>query len=222
LTNSFSTTMTFTAGAGATGWNGMEFKLPIHTNVIFLPPSVYRLADGQFYPIQTNRALNLFEPAAGFPIPVWRLNVTNRLRAVLIDLDAPGGSRIVDYVNLDNLNAQIDITRELFGQQNLAGDTSTVGSFWITNRTDGIPDGIRNQIQASLGSINVAQWNSFSAEPLQGQDKEKAIERFRQFVGLSPIPAPPSPTLRMQAPFSPGIKLFVNQSWQVNDPLVND
>jgi hypothetical protein len=219
-TNSFSVATNIPAGS----WTGRRFEIPIYTNITFLPQSAYRLADGSFTFIGTNTAaLNLFEPAQGFPIPVWRLSVTNRLRAALVDKGAvPGEDRLVDYVNLDNLNSYIDITSELFGQRNDAGLTSLTGSFWVTNRTDGVPDGIHNQIQASLGAINVANWNSVSSEPMQGLDREKSIQRFRQFMGYEGVPSPPSPTLRMQAPFSPGIKLLHTATWQVNDPLVND
>ncbi len=210
----------FTPGS----WPGQGFKIPIHTNIVFLPMSAYRLLTGQFLPVRTNVLASLFEPANGFPIPTWRLSITNRVEAALVDTTSdpefPGG-HLVDYVNLDNLNTQVDITHELFGQQNDAGQTSLLGSFWKTNRVGGVPEGIHNQVQASLGSINVAQWNSASADPIGGQDKEKSVQRFREFMGLSGQPVPPSPTLRMQVPFAPGIKLFVNQSWQVNDPLVN-
>jgi hypothetical protein len=211
-------TFGYTNTFAADEWRGRQFQIPIYTNLLFLPNSVYRLADGNFYPIRTNNALNLFEPALGFATPVWRLHVTNRLQAVLVDRSA---QRIVDYVDLDNLNSSMDITRELFGQQSLVGETSQTGQFWQTNRVAGIPEGVRNQIQASLGQINISSWNSVSSEPTQGQEKEKAISRFRQFLGLDPQPANTSPTLRMQAPLSPGLKLLQNKSWQVNDPLVN-
>ncbi len=202
-------------------WQGREFRLPVYTNVLFLPNSAYRNLTGQFLPLSTNRPLSLFEPGIGFPVPTWRLMVTNRLQAALVDTSVAGG-RLVDYVDLDNLNSVIDITEELFGNVSQEGQVSTLGSFWLTNRIGGVPQGIQNQVLASMGSLSVAQWNSASAEPIQGQDKEKAVERFREFVGLVPPSSSSSPTLRMQAPFSPGIKLLHNKSWQVNDPLVND
>jgi hypothetical protein len=206
-------------------WPGQGFRIPIRTNVAFLPTSAYRLATGQFLPLRNGSVMqSMFEPANGFPIPVWRLNITNRVEAALIDITSdpeyPGG-RLVDYVNLDNLNTQIDITRELFGLKDDVGQSSILGSFWQTNRIGGVPEGILNQIQASLGAINVAQWNSASSEPSQGQDKQKSVERFREFLGLTGTSQAASPTLRMQLPFSPGMKLFVNKAWQVNDPLVN-
>lgn len=220
----FSGVFTNIQNIAAGQWAGggpLAFRLPIRTNLLFLPMSAYRVSNGQLISIRTNSLASLFEPANGFPIPVWKLYMTNRLEAALVDMSV-GGGRLVDYVNLDNLGTQIDVTRELFGQQNDTGQSSTVGSFWRTNRVQGVPEGVLNQIQASLGSINVSTWNSATAEPIQGQDKEKSVQRFREFMGMAGIGVPPSPTLRMQVPFSPGIKLFHNKSWQVNDPLVND
>ncbi len=203
-------------------WQGQEFRIPIRTNVIVVPTSAYFPGNGALIPIRGDtQGLDLFDKTPGFPIPILGLNVTNRLQVALIDTSVPGG-RLVEYVDLDNLNSNIDITRELFGEQDELGQTSQVGSFWKTNRVLGIPEGIRNQIQVSMGAIDVGNWNSVSGEPLQGQDKEKAIERFRQFVGLATPPSPVSPVLRMQAPFSPGLKLLHLETWQVNDPLVND
>jgi hypothetical protein len=200
-------------------WQGGEFKLPLNRVLTFIPDSIYR-ADGTLLSL-SNRTQVPFESARGFPIPTWRLSITNRLQAMLIDASPGGNGRIIDYVDLDNLNSIIDVTAALFGQEDETGQASLIGSFWQTNRLGGIPDGIRNQIQASLGSINVAEWNSASFDPISGLDKEKSVERFRQFVGLGGV-GTQSPTLRMQVPFSPARKLFQNKAWQVNDPLVND
>jgi len=200
-------------------WQGGEFKLPLTRVLTFIPDSIYR-ADGTLLSL-SNRTQVPFESARGFPIPTWRLSITNRLQAMLIDASPGGNGRIIDYVDLDNLNSVIDVTAALFGQEDDAGSTSLIGSFWQTNRVGGIPDGVRNQVQASLGSINVAEWNSASFDPITGLDKEKAVDRFRQFVGLGGGGSQ-SPTLRMQVPFSPARKLFQNKAWQVNDPLVND
>lgn len=200
-------------------WQGGEFKLPITRVIQFLPDSIYR-ADGTFLSL-SNRSQLPFEPARGFPTPSWRLAITNRLQAMLIDVSPAGNGRIIDYVDLDNLNSHIDVTAAMFGQEDQAGQTSLVGSFWLTNRVGGIPEGIRNQIQASLGYINVSEWNSASFDRVTGLDKDKAIQAFQQFVGLGG-PSGASPTLRMQVPFSPARKLFQNKAWQVNDPLVND
>ncbi|MBL9137158.1 MAG: hypothetical protein JNK85_14895 [Verrucomicrobiales bacterium] len=220
MTNRLGYTNTFPANT----WLGEQFILPIQTNIIFLPMSGYRAVTGQIFPLRTNDLsnlpINLFESGIGFPVPTWRLNVTNRLRAVLIDQGVAGG-RIVDYVSLDNLVTHMDVTQELFGNLDNANQSSVAGSFWITNRVRGVPQGISEQIQASLGAINVSDWNSASAEPVQGSDKLKAIADFRQFVGLSGS-ADTSGKLYMQAPFSPGRKIVQEKSWQVNDPLVND
>ncbi len=213
----FVTNIVHTGTIPAQTWQGGQFSLPITTVLNFLPDSIYR-ADGTLLPV-ANRTQLPFEPARGFPTPTWRLAITNRIQAMLMEL---GTGRIVDYVDLDNLNSHIDVTAAMFGQENDAGVTSVIGSFWRTNKvsSSGIPEGVVNQVVASLGGINVSEWNSASFDPISGQDKEKSILRFQQF--LNPVGGSPSPTLRMQVPFSPGRKLFQNKAWQVNDPLVND
>ncbi len=219
----------------ANEWTGMgtpnAFYVPIETNFVFLPPSVYidQGPNSFFVPVTNALRTTLFQAAGNFRVPTWRLNVTNHLQAILIDKEAAGGPRIVDFVDLNNMNSQIDITRELAGEDDASSpnavtgrQTSETAQFWRTNRVQGVPIGIKNQIQVSLGQPDIPDWRSASAEPLVGQDKQKAQQRFREFVGLSPAISPASPTLRMQVPFSPSRKLFQDKSWQVNDPLVND
>jgi len=211
-------------------WRGGEFKLPMTRMVNFLPDAIYR-RDGSLLNVSNRNSLP-FEAASGYPIPYLSLTITNRLQAMLIDASATlGNGRIIDYVDLDNLNSFIDITTNIFkpdpsefSAQSVNGSfgESLMDSFWYTNRLGNAASGVRNQIQAALGEINVAEWNSASFEPVNGQDKEKAVERFRQFVGMGGGQGNSSPTLRMQVPFSPARKLFKNSAWQVNDPLVND
>lgn len=210
-------------------WAGRQFFVPIQTNIAFLPPSVYVPQTGTFIPVTNAAGRSLFQPTRNFEVPVWRLNVTNRVQAMLIDHDATGGPRIVDYVDLNNLVSRIDITRELAGEDDSSTPSSVTGlqtsqtaQFWRTNRVQGMPVGVQNQIQVSLGQPDIPDWRNFSGEPLTGQDKQKAQQRFREFLGLDAQSTPLSPTLRLQAPFSPSRKLFQDQSWEVNDPLVND
>ncbi|MBL9127587.1 MAG: hypothetical protein JNL97_08070, partial [Verrucomicrobiales bacterium] len=121
-------------------WRGGEFKIPLTRVLTLLPDSIYR-SDGTFLSL-SNRNQLPFEPARGFPIPTWRLAITNRIQAMLMDVSPTGNGRIVDYVDLDNLNSIIDVTAALFGQEDNAGQTSLIGSFWQTNRVGGIPEGV--------------------------------------------------------------------------------
>jgi len=103
---------------------------------------------------------------------------------------------------------------------------------WLTNRV-GPPsimsptEGIINQIEVCLGnrSVGAGDWRSYNDQAAQGMDKEKAIDFFRVFMGLTPMryqrsQMPPA-GLVQQSPFSPTRKLYLYTSWQVNDPLVH-
>ncbi|MCC6232528.1 MAG: hypothetical protein IT580_07785 [Verrucomicrobiales bacterium] len=229
----------YTTNIAAGQWLGQQFQIPVETNVLFLPMSAYRVRDGQLATLRTNQFAALFEPSVGAAAPVLRLAITNRLQAAIIDVGVRGGSgnsRLVEYVDYDNLNQHIDIMEELTrrgafgsgagGLGNPASTVPTVGSFWLTNASSAssyglnlgqITEGVARQIGVSLGTPNLTEWNSASSEPMQGQEKEKAIEAFQRFVNGDPR----SPLLRMQTPFSPGMKIVLQGSWQVNDPLVN-
>lgn len=222
--------------AGA--WRAGEFLLPVYTNQIVLGATNQQ---GRFtatgYRVLAARAGSapqLFPPLFGnvqfefvrdFETPVLDMYVTNRVRAILVDTTSGFGERIVDYVDLDNLNAVINITRELIGNQNVQGESSIAGSFWRTNRTSqGFPEGVLNQFLASSGSqqLSLQEWNSSTLDPVSGNERAKATARFRAFIGLAPQSADTPPEERLQMPFSPARRLFLNKTWQVNDPLVND
>ena len=129
---------------------------PAINNFMFLPPASYSSASQRLIvPYQTS-----FEVGQGFPIPHWWLNLRSSLLLVLYDTQA---RRIVDYVNLESINAPFDITANLFngGNTNYAYTADgKAGSMWVTNRIGGsnapvsAPTyGILNQIGVSLGAV---------------------------------------------------------------------
>lgn len=210
-------------------WAGQQFRTPLSNLVVSLPDSQFHFLAPNFRPIQTNVAL---EPTVGFPVPDWKLYVTNRVQFVLLAGTQGGGKRIVDFVNLDNMIGSIDITRGLVGTTNLFADPADDSSFWRTNTVatrfpypPGATAGITNQLFVSTTDVlSEADWASLSLNPVSGQQKEKAIDGFRQFLGLTPLFSstnPPTPGLRVQAPFTPTRKLDLQMSWQANDPLVH-
>ncbi|MBI3849545.1 MAG: hypothetical protein HY298_04535 [Verrucomicrobia bacterium] len=216
----------------ANNWQGFvnpvypqqSFRIPLLTNVVFLTNSVYRQGPpSQFLPLTAP-----FERRVGFPVPQWGLSVTNRLLYILVDHDT---RRIVDYVDLIGLDDHIDITRELVGSSNVRNESSTFGNQWRTNRLNNRTDkfvptvGIINQIEVSEGNqpVSLNDWNSFSLQNVNGQDKDKAIDGFRVFMGLSPLhyPGTVNTNLIQQAPFTPTRKIYHYTSRQANDPLVH-
>lgn len=219
-------TYTFNTNILAGDWMPEQFLLPLSNLVVSLPDSQFYFLAPNFRPMQTNVA---FENVTGFPIPDWKLFITNRVQFVLLAETQDGTKRIVDFVNLEDLNGSIDITRALVGTTNLFQDTTNAFSFWLTNRVGGVPPGptagITNQLFVSTtDALSDAEWRSLSLYPFSGQQKEKAVDGFRQFLGMSPIFSPTNPTspgLFVQAPFTPTRKLDLQMSWQVNDPLVH-
>ncbi|MCL5096401.1 MAG: hypothetical protein M1608_02485, partial [Candidatus Omnitrophica bacterium] len=125
----------------ADSWQGNEFRVPLATNVVVFTNAAYIHQSPYFVQLYN---LPTFERGKGFDIPHLGLYITNRLQFIAIDQD---NNRVVDFVNLDNLGSQIDLTRELIGNQSF-GETSGAGSFWLTNYMagDSIPMGVRNQI----------------------------------------------------------------------------
>jgi hypothetical protein len=170
------------------------------------------------------------QSVAGFPVPRLALTLRSRLRFALVDAIL---NRIVDYVNLSGMDANIDITAQLMGQAQLGVEPSVIGSLWNTNRLGNSSDvftptfGIINQIEVCLGNITLSltDWISYGLQTMSGQGKAKAIDTFRVFMGYDPIMYPrgdlPTTNLVMQAPFDPARKVFQYNSWQANDPLVH-
>ncbi len=170
-----------------------------------------------------------FDGSAGFPVPNWKLYITNRVVFALVARDLTNVPRVVDFVNLDHMTGGMDISRALVGQTNAfsdpGGGTDRSGMFWQTNRlASGAANkftaplnstwGITNQLYVSFTNVlSDRDWKSYSSDRNQGQDREKAIDGFRKFLGLRPIfdPAdtnlPPGVGRVMQVPFTPTRKL---------------
>lgn len=204
----------------ASQWQGRAFRLPIATNLTLLRDSYFSVRNQQFLALPTSQTT--FEHVPDFEAPSWDLWITNRLRAIVVDTAA---NQIVDYVDLDDLNTRVNISRALFGRANDSGQLAAAGLVWSTNRVQstGLPEGIQEQINVALGaSPTRGMWNDVTGQPADQGDRALRIARFRQFVrpDIWPAVANTPPTLRMQVPFSPARRLYVNRSWQVNDPLV--
>jgi hypothetical protein len=204
-----------------------SFLVPLQTNFSYLADSIFRSAPGSTpnFSLSTNgpNLLDGYEQTGQFPIPQLNLMVTNRIRFILRDRAA---NRIVDYVCLNGLNGVRDLTSELSSGQ-IAGFDSLDASFWATNRPGGMQlyspsQGVINQIQVALGNTPVSDWRSYGQGQAAGSSKEKAIDGFRVFMGLSPIYFPTTNTaLVMQVPFTPTRRTSQYLSWQANDPLVH-
>lgn len=213
------------AGASIETPNPASFIIPLFTNFTYISNLVYRAegAGGPGFVVNTNIGAGLragFEDTGKLYVPQFTYAITNRLRFILVDQQT---GRIVDYVLLDQLDAVRNLTAEL---AELPGPEQR---FWGTNRAAASifspPDGVVQQIQASLGNITTSdtEWRSYGVGLASGQTKQKAIDAFRVFMGLTPLYSPTanSNTLAMQAPFTPTRRVTQTLSWQANDPLVH-
>ena len=200
------------------------FFMPLRTNTLFIPNCQYWIGTNGTGSLHADNAAWPVGPT-GFPLPVLTLQMTARVRFSLVDTNL---NRIIDYVNLDTLTNQMDLTAEMIANNS----PDALANVWLTNRPSGalnenVPTmGIINQIRISEGlqPTSTKQWNDYqSGAAANTQDKAKAIDAFREFIGLSAltysnqVPA----GLIMQAPFNPVRKLSIETTWQVNDPLVH-
>jgi hypothetical protein len=229
----------------ANEWSGNDFVIPIQDTAIPVPKSIYDYATGRLIPT-TLVPDNLFPDRNIFPTPQIGLAMTNRVQFYMLDEQT---SRVLDYVNLDNLVTRLDVTEELLGAYG-SGQSSPVSNyggsgdsrmFWVTNRLGNAnvitapTEGVINQIFTSLDEIPVSQqlWNSFRARGT-GRDREESIDLFRTFIGFPPkfLSAQqlalaysrlndPRKSFIRQVPFTPSLKKVIYNTWQANDPLVH-
>ena len=93
-----------------------SFQIPLNTNAVFVPPSIYRFnAGGSPYftsnlalPFETNVVIN----GTSYPQPHWCLTTSNDLRVVTMDT-AVSPYRVIDYVQLSGPNSVRDLTSEI-------------------------------------------------------------------------------------------------------------
>ncbi len=215
---------------------GGSFRFPLLASTTFLPGDIYStntVPNGTFVYV-ANPFDAGFESTTGYPLPRLGMNLTNRLRFVMVD-HATG--RVIDYVQLDGMGGQRDFTgfAELDGN-----DYWGPGAVWDTNRMilgSGNPNvsiyGIENQIQASQqmppfnsGDPNLppqaqggtpllmTDWQNALAPGFNGS-VQAAVTQFKNFFNGT------NAGTSIQVPFTPTRTVCVYYTWQANDPLVH-
>ncbi len=196
---------------------------------VFMPTnSVYSFYNDKFV---VNGPVDRTPGQTNYNIPLFKVIIKARLRYALLDITNPNEPELVDYVNLA-ANKEVDLTDALMQSTDGGSACGTTysqvyrpGSMWCTNRAGGpgvdpnLTFGIRQQIDASKGSMPNADWNSSLPDPIFGSDRNKAIARFQdQFdLGLGVYPK----VNTFAAPFQPFRNIRVVTLWQANDPLVH-
>ncbi len=224
-----------------TSWPGSSnltsptsFIVPIDTNVTRLTTSAYMASSGQLLSLATNLNVNLFERS--YRVPQWWIRMTNRLQYILVD-NSVRPSRVIDFVNVDKLVTDIDLSKGMtgdtnaggggiFSDRNRTGTGSRVatpsslgpGDMWNANHVGKSVDtpamGTINQIAVSTGVPYTGEgtWRSSSG---QLADKQSAITEFTSFLRGGKT------NLTWQVPFTPSRRLYHKTSWEANDPLVH-
>lgn len=217
-------------GRTQTNFLGRQFHV-LTNSTTFIQNSEYWPGAGANALRPLNDAVT-FDGTRGFPVPDWKLLITNRFMFAL----ATTTGRLVDVVTLSDQIAGFDVTQFLIGSSNLNPSPQVTrlshGDFWLTNRVGGLPTamtyGLTNQIFVSTNNnTRVSDWADWTIDRMGGsQDEvEKQIDAFRIFLGLPPLFDPGRtnmpPNRVVQVPFSPTRRLVQQLSWMANDPLVH-
>lgn len=215
-TNDWSAGTTTNMAAGQ--WAGGQYLLPLLTNSLFLTNSVCLSAPPFFQPATSDSVMLPANPADLLHSSNQMiLTIQGRLTYLLID---ESSQRVIDFVNLDNLSATLDVSRTLLGTISSLVDP-------IASQPWDPAHGLADQMSVSLGWAT-SPWYLYSPEATSGQDKNMAIDLFRYFVGLSPITYPDytlaplvGNNLSRLTPFNPARRTVWTTSLQANDPLVH-
>jgi len=207
-------------------WAARDFR--VFTNAVTLVPRSSYLP-GLASPLRMSGAGVAYDPSAGFAVPDWHLEMTNRLLYVATAQIA-GVDRIVDLVTLNPLVAGFHIQRFMVGETNFFDSNSPdPGRFWRTNRlvnsVNAMTAGITNQLFVSTNDVAaLTGWQNWDEDPVSGMQRERAIDEFRMFMGLPPLFDPSrtrTPAVNLQVPYTPTRRMLQRMSWQANDPLVH-
>ena len=200
-----------------------SFQVPLDpkTNIqAFLPYSTWINAQQIFVPLT-----GIFEQSAGFPTPQLSLKLRTRVWFALRDMAA---NRIIDYVMLDGVENAVDVASLLSAGGECGANfvvSAKPGSMWCTNTVPAgnpmVPHfGMRNQIAAGIGQVLLSedQWKQSTPYLPGGNLRSAAQNSFRNKL-INPAYAKGGG--RFYAPYNPVRTVYLNTSWQANDPLVH-
>ena len=204
-----------------------SFKVPVYNANYFLPPSILR-PNGALT-LVSSVANGFFDTNTGFPLPLFGMTVTNKLRLAMVD---HASGRVIDYVQLNGMSDQRNLMDDLVGL-----DGYGPGGVWGTNRLGGLTDlfpfdGVNSQVQASLQAppysnpnfgeyptpLTQSDWQNMLYPPPNFSSVSSAVAAFSAFYNKN---TNSNSQLAMQVPYTPTRSANVYFTWQANDPLVH-
>jgi hypothetical protein len=205
-----------------------SFVQPLYvTNRAILSTSNYNFLNPIFAPFNPTAPASFF---TNILMPEWGLQMTNRLRVVMLETNSADGLvHVIDYVQLAGPNSSNDAGADI----RTLYDTLVHNGYddqWDTNVVNTMPKAMANQIgvSAAFDTVIMSYWNGF---PGGGAGVTNQIDGFRGFLGFSYLPGSPiqgmasnfvgQSALQMQAPYTPTALVSYTSRWEANDPLVH-
>ncbi len=158
-----------------------------------------------------------------FDLPIFGLQTTNHVQLSMLDY-SNNVYHVIDYVQFAGPNSSRDLNAVF---QTNSFDQS-YDNMWSTYLHAGLPYGVANQLDASLGIIPLIPtfWKNVGGSQNTAQDE---IDGFREFFGLNPMyPVSNKGIVQyyttnytVQVPYTPTATIYDYVNWQANDPLVH-
>jgi hypothetical protein len=213
-------------GTNIGAWPANNHKLYAAVQGVLTNATYVHGAPGPYFTNTTGPAF--YERPSQFPVPSWYLNVSNRFVYAAVEGASLATGRVIDFVNLDDLYLNLDLTEALLNDN---ASAAGLPNMWLTNRSNPAditiaPQGVTNQILVSLGQPRLSQvlWQRWSAV-LGPTGVDYEISKFRRFLNLTALPGYQQqrfpPTTNAAAPFAPTRKFYHLFRWAANDPMVH-
>ncbi|HUA37479.1 MAG TPA: hypothetical protein VMA35_03650 [Candidatus Sulfopaludibacter sp.] len=214
-----------------------SFQIPLYTNVIVIPNSLYRFNNGApGAPFLTTNLVLPYEQNVTVngqldPQPHWWLIISNEIQVFMLDTTVVP-NRVIDYVQLSGPNSVRDLTSEIISNYDVPISSGQPGGsqLWNTNSQNGWSIGLLSQVGISMGNYTASTgsgtWDQSDPALLANE-----IAGFEVFMGYTPNPpltpgeaqamAAAQMSNAIQAPYTPTATVVQHVSWQANDPLVH-
>jgi hypothetical protein len=227
LLNPLDTNVTVYRWPGYTNGLANSFIVPLHGTAVLL-------TNADFYFGTTPPGVSGFYPESygygwethrtSFDLPQFGLITTNRFQLFMLDGAGPP-YHVIDYVQFAGPNTSRNLNSVF---QTNSADLS-YDNMWSTYPNDnGVPYGVANQWDASLGKISLIStyWKTIGGSQNTAQDE---IDGFCEFLGLTPPFPVTNPNIVadytnryvVQVPYTPTATIYDYVDLEANDPLVH-